>query len=164
MRDPISFLREEYQELVEKALDWRLKKLEGASEPVTTVDGREVLVLCSNNYLGLATHPKLKQAALETIRAEEASVQKLFGDAGGSVKNERGRSDYEKKFSEALSLVSGVFSGRKPARLLQEAMTTSDFPKLFGDILDRQLLANYKVQSMPFRKYVKISTEWDHYF
>ena len=99
--------------------------------------------------------------ALETIRAEEASVQKLFGDAGGSVKNERGRSDYEKKFSEALSLVSGVFSGRKPARLLQEAMTTSDFPKLFGDILDRQLLANYKVQSMPFRNYVKISTVRD---
>ncbi len=98
---------------------------------------------------------------LESMKAENASVQKLFGDAGSSVKDERGRLAYEKKFSEALNLVSNVFAGKKPTRMLQEAMTTSDFPKLFGDILDRQLLANYKVQSMPYRNYVKIATVRD---
>jgi glycine C-acetyltransferase len=54
-------------ELVEKALDWRLKTVEGPSEPVSTVDGRKVIVLCSNNYLGLTTHPKLKKAAVEAV-------------------------------------------------------------------------------------------------
>jgi glycine C-acetyltransferase len=95
MRDPISFLREEYQELVEKALDWRLKKLEGASEPVTTVDGREVLVLCSNNYLGLATHPKLKQAALETIRE--------YGVGSGAVRAISGNMDLHMELENRLA-------------------------------------------------------------
>ena len=58
MRNPTAFLRTEYEELVAKALDWKLKELEGPSEPMSMVDGREVLVLCSNNYLGLKTHPK----------------------------------------------------------------------------------------------------------
>ncbi len=95
MRDPISFLREEYQELVEKALDWRLKKLEGASELVTTVDGREVLVLCSNNYLGLATHPKLKQAALETIRE--------YGVGSGAVRAISGNMDLHMELENRLA-------------------------------------------------------------
>ena len=95
MRDPISFLREEYQELVEKALDWRLKKLEGASEPVTTVDGREVLVLCSNNYLGLATHPKLKQTALETIRE--------YGVGSGAVRAISGNMDLHMELENRLA-------------------------------------------------------------
>ncbi|MCK4784026.1 MAG: hypothetical protein KAV87_09765, partial [Desulfobacteraceae bacterium] len=60
MRNPTSFLSEEYEELVEKSLDWRLKTLYGPSEPFSNVDGREVIVLCSNNYLGLTTHPRLK--------------------------------------------------------------------------------------------------------
>ena len=70
MRDPICFLQKEYQELVEKALDWRLKELQDASEPVTMVDGREVLVLCSNNYRVGASHPELKQAAAEAIEID----------------------------------------------------------------------------------------------
>ena len=67
MRNPTKFLSEEYEELVEKALDWRLKTVEGPSEPISTVDGRRVIVLCSNNYLGLTTHPKLKKAAVEAV-------------------------------------------------------------------------------------------------
>ena len=53
----MKFLSDEYEELVEKSLDWRLKVLYGPSESISTVDGREVIVLCSNNYLGLATYP-----------------------------------------------------------------------------------------------------------
>ena len=64
LRNPVNFLREEYEELVEKSLDWRPKTLHGPSEPISTVDGREVIVLCSNNYLGITTHPRLKEAAL----------------------------------------------------------------------------------------------------
>ena len=42
-----------------------LRTMEGATEARMRVDGREVIVLCSSNYLGLATHPRLKAAAIE---------------------------------------------------------------------------------------------------
>jgi len=42
-----------------------LRTMEGATGPRMRVDGREVIVLCSGNYLGLATHPRLKAAAIE---------------------------------------------------------------------------------------------------
>ncbi len=45
-----------------------VRVIEGAStEPVVTVDGREVLLFCSSNYLGLATHPEIKQAVIEAV-------------------------------------------------------------------------------------------------
>jgi hypothetical protein len=40
--------------------------------------------------------------------------------------------------------VADDLEGRRPLHHLREAMTTSDFPLLFADILDRQLLANYE--------------------
>ncbi|MCZ6479929.1 MAG: 8-amino-7-oxononanoate synthase [candidate division NC10 bacterium] len=42
-----------------------LRGMEGATGPRMQVDGREVIVLCSSNYLGLANHPRLKTAAIE---------------------------------------------------------------------------------------------------
>ncbi|MEM4245944.1 MAG: glycine C-acetyltransferase [Candidatus Bathyarchaeia archaeon] len=78
VRDPVSFLREEYLELVEKSLDWKLHVLQTASAPRCRVDGRDVLMLCSNNYLGLSTHPKLKEAAIEAV--------KKYGAGSGSVR------------------------------------------------------------------------------
>ncbi|MFQ5880913.1 MAG: 8-amino-7-oxononanoate synthase [Candidatus Methylomirabilales bacterium] len=42
-----------------------LRAMEGPAGPRMRVDGREVIVLCSSNYLGLTTHPRLKAAAIE---------------------------------------------------------------------------------------------------
>lgn len=92
MRNPIGFLREEYEELVEKALDWRLKTLQGPSKPISMVDGREVLILCSNNYLGLTTHPKLKEAALDAIKTHgvgSGAVRPISGTMGLHMELER---------------------------------------------------------------------------
>jgi glycine C-acetyltransferase len=100
MRDPTGFLGKEYQELVDKALDWRLKQLQGASEPVTRVDGRDVLVLCSNNYLGLATHPKLKQAAAEAIEK--------YGVGSGAVRAISGNMDIHVELEERLAKFKGA--------------------------------------------------------
>jgi len=100
MRDPTSFLGKEYQELVDKALDWRLKQLQGASEPVTKVDGRDVLVLCANNYLGLATHPKLKQAASEAIEK--------YGVGSGAVRAISGNMDVHVELEERLAKFKGA--------------------------------------------------------
>jgi len=95
MRDPTGFLEEEYSELVSKALDWRLKKVQGPSEPVTMVDGREVLVLCSNNYLGLATHPHLKEAAMEALEK--------YGVGSGAVRAISGNMDIHVELEERLA-------------------------------------------------------------
>lgn len=50
---------------------------------------------------------------------------------------------YRRRLAEAATLVADVFSGRRRPWALTEAMSTSDFPLLFGDVLDRQILANY---------------------
>jgi glycine C-acetyltransferase len=95
MRNPTAFLRTEYKELVAKALDWKLKEIEGPSEPVSMVDGREVLVLCSNNYLGLTTHPKLKRAAIEAT--------KKYGVGSGAVRAISGTMDIHMELERRLA-------------------------------------------------------------
>jgi glycine C-acetyltransferase len=95
MRDPTEFLEKEYQELVDKALDWRLKTIQGPSEPLAMINGREVLILCSNNYLGLTTHPKLKQAAIE-------ATQK-YGVGSGAVRSISGTMDLHMELEKRLA-------------------------------------------------------------
>lgn len=96
---------------------------------------------------------------IETIRAEEASVQKLFNGEGTGVRqgNLRKQADYQKRLVEAAQFLADIVNGRRSMRQLQEMMTTSDFPYLFGDILDRQLLAAYREAPATFRNYMKIS-------
>ena len=60
MRDPTAFLGQEYRQLVEQDLDWRIRVLESPSMPWCEIDGKRVLMFCSNNYLGLSNHPRLK--------------------------------------------------------------------------------------------------------
>lgn len=100
MRDPTRFLKQEYQELVDKALDWRIKTIQGPSEPVSKVDGRDVLILCSNNYLGLTTHPKLKQAAIEA--AEK------YGVGSGAVRAISGTMDLHVELEKKLAKFKGA--------------------------------------------------------
>jgi glycine C-acetyltransferase len=92
MRNPTSFLREEYDELVRSELDWKLRVLQGPSTPWCTVDGKKVLMFCSNNYLGLSNHPKLKEAAIEAIQSHGAgsgSVRPIAGNLDVHIELER---------------------------------------------------------------------------
>lgn len=59
------FFAREIERLKRKDSHRWLRTMEGATAPRMQVDGREVIVLCSSNYLGLATHPRLKAAAIE---------------------------------------------------------------------------------------------------
>ena len=91
-RDPVGFLRKEYDELVNNELDWKLRVLEGPSSPRCVVDGRKVLMLCSNNYLGLSNHPKLKKAAIAAIKSHGAgsgSVRPIAGNMDLHLELER---------------------------------------------------------------------------
>ncbi len=58
---------EELRQLADRGLLRRLRLVASATGPVVTVEGRAVILLASNDYLGLAAHPRLKQAAIEAI-------------------------------------------------------------------------------------------------
>jgi glycine C-acetyltransferase len=64
----LQYLTEELDKLREQKLYQKLRVLETEQLPVSRFDGREVINLSSNNYLGLTTHPKLRARALEAIQ------------------------------------------------------------------------------------------------
>lgn len=61
------FLTTKLAEIEQRGLYRRLRPVTGAQEGVVVLDGREVLLLSSNNYLGIANHPLLKEAARDAI-------------------------------------------------------------------------------------------------
>jgi glycine C-acetyltransferase len=77
-RPQLKFLHDALEDLKAKHLYFRLKILEGEQKPVANFDGKEVINLSSNNYLGLTTHPKLRRAAIDATRK--------FGVGSGAVR------------------------------------------------------------------------------
>ncbi len=61
----MSDIEERLRELERLGLDRRLRLISGPQGPTVLLDGRPVLLLCSNNYLGLADHPRVREAAAE---------------------------------------------------------------------------------------------------
>jgi glycine C-acetyltransferase len=76
--DPLNYLADELDALRAQGLYRRLRVLDGEQKARTSFDHRSVVNLSSNNYLGLTTHPKLRERAIEAIR--------LFGVGSGSVR------------------------------------------------------------------------------
>ncbi|MEK7773010.1 MAG: 8-amino-7-oxononanoate synthase, partial [Deltaproteobacteria bacterium] len=64
-----TYFAEELSKLTGAGLKRSLRLIEGPQGPRVTVDGKEAVLLCSNDYLGLANHPLVKQAAIEAINA-----------------------------------------------------------------------------------------------
>ena len=92
MRNPTAFLKEEYEELAKSELDWKLRVLQGPSTPWCIVDGKKVLMFCSNNYLGLSNHPRLKEAAIKAVQTHGAgsgSVRPIAGNMDLHIELER---------------------------------------------------------------------------
>ncbi|MDH4123755.1 MAG: aminotransferase class I/II-fold pyridoxal phosphate-dependent enzyme [Thermoplasmata archaeon] len=117
-RDPTAFLLEEYNALVKKELDWKLRVLQGPSTTRCVVDGKKVIMLCSNNYLGLANHPKLKEAAVQAVKSHGAgsgSVRPIAGNMDIHIELERRLAKF-KKCAASLVFQSGysVNSGLIP--------------------------------------------------
>jgi glycine C-acetyltransferase len=63
----VSTFARELAILKEQGLYRRMPRIEGSRNARVVVDGKEVLLLCSNNYLGLADHPSLKEAAIRAV-------------------------------------------------------------------------------------------------
>jgi glycine C-acetyltransferase len=76
--NPLSFLSEQLDAWRKAGTFQRLRQLQSACEPVAVFDGKEVINLASNNYLGLANHPKLVEAEVEAARK--------YGAGSGAVR------------------------------------------------------------------------------
>ena len=72
-----------------------------------------------------------------------------------SIRESHKPADWESRIVEVNNILSGKnMASHRRAYLLKEAMTTSDFPMLFGDVLDRMLLANYQAKAPVWKKFM----------
>ncbi len=94
-RNPDAFLNEEMTELRNSNLEWVIRYLQKGSQPHSRVDGKDVLMLNTNNYLGLATHPKIIQATVD-------ATQK-YGAGAGAVPVIAGSFDLTREFQEKFA-------------------------------------------------------------
>jgi glycine C-acetyltransferase len=88
-------LKAELEALEAQNLLWNPKTLEGPSAARSMVAGKDVLMLCSNNYLGLSNNRLLKKAAIEAVRK--------YGAGSGSVRPIAGTMDLHLKLEEAIA-------------------------------------------------------------
>jgi len=123
MREPAAFLAQEYRELVDSATDWKLRVLHGPSMPWCEIDGKKVLMFCSNNYLGLSNHPRLKEAAIEAIRTH--------GVGSGSVRPIAGTMDLHMELERRLA----KFKHAEASLVYQSGFATNAglIPQLVGE-------------------------------
>ena len=98
--NPLSFLSAQLDEFKAKGTYFRLRVLEDEQEPVCTFDGKKVINLASNNYLGLTTHPKLREAALEATRQ--------YGVGSGAVRTIAGTMKIHMELEEKIARFKNV--------------------------------------------------------
>ena len=95
MPKALQYLTDELNKLREQKLYQKLRILETEQLPVSCFDGREVINLSSNNYLGLTTHPKLKRRAIEAIEK--------YGVGSGAVRTIAGTMSLHMDLEEKIA-------------------------------------------------------------
>ena len=98
--EQLRYLTDELNKLREQKLALKLRILGGEQRPVANFDGREVINLSSNNYLGLTTHPKLRARALEAIEK--------FGVGSGAVRTIAGTMSLHMELEEKIARFKNV--------------------------------------------------------
>jgi glycine C-acetyltransferase len=94
--NPLAFLADEIEELKRQNLYRQMRVLSSAQGAEVVVDGKRLISLSSNNYLGLATHPKLKEAAIEAVRE--------FGAGSGAVRTIAGNMTLHEQLEAELAV------------------------------------------------------------
>jgi len=110
MTDKLDFIREDVESLKESGLLINVRTMESAADAWMVVDGRRVLNFCTNNYLGLANHPKMKEAAKRAIDewgVGPAAVRTIAGTQGLHLQLERRLAEF-KGVEDALYVQSGL--------------------------------------------------------
>ena len=106
----------EWDEIEERLASWsarlhrRLRLVSGPQGPTVLLDGQPVLLLCSNNYLGLADHPRVREAAAEAAMR--------WGVGAGASRLVSGTMTIHRRLEERLAAfegTAGVPAVRAPA-------------------------------------------------
>src|SRR6201997_1699904 len=98
--NPLSYLTDQINELKAKGTHFKLRVLDDEQAPVCTFDGKKVINLASNNYLGLTTHPNLREAALEATRK--------YGVGSGAVRTIAGSMKIHMELEEKIARFKNV--------------------------------------------------------
>jgi glycine C-acetyltransferase len=98
--DPLAYLSSQLEAWRQAGTYQRLRVLESASAAESRFDGREVINLASNNYLGLTTHPKLIEAAVEAARK--------YGAGSGAVRTISGTMTLHMELEERIARFKNV--------------------------------------------------------
>ena len=98
--NPLSYLTDQLTELKAKGTHFELRVLDDEQAAVCTFDGKRVINLASNNYLGLTTHPKLREAALEATRK--------YGVGSGAVRTIAGTMKIHMELEEKIARFKNV--------------------------------------------------------
>jgi glycine C-acetyltransferase len=93
--NPLQYVSGTLQELRAKGIAPKLRVLEGEQKPVCIFDGREVINLASNNYLGLTSHKALRKAAVEAV--------KKLGVGAGAVRTIAGTMKLHMELEEQIA-------------------------------------------------------------
>ncbi|MBC7224516.1 MAG: aminotransferase class I/II-fold pyridoxal phosphate-dependent enzyme, partial [Anaerolineae bacterium] len=130
MGDKFDFIREEMARLQEEGLFIHIRVMGSPADAWMIVDGRKVLNFCTNNYLGLANHPKLREAAKAAIDkwgVGPAAVRTIAGTQELHVELERRLAQF-KKVEDALYVQSGFCANQAaiPALVGKEDVIFSD--------------------------------------
>src|SRR5712672_1176655 len=99
-RHQFDYLSQQLDELKQKGTYFKLRVLEGEQAPLATFDGKKVINLASNNYLGLTTHPKLREAAIEAT--------KKYGVGPGAVRTIAGTMRIHMELEEKIAKFKNV--------------------------------------------------------
>src|SRR5947208_634958 len=154
MGRPLDYLRDELATLGREGLLLHPRTLEGPTGARARFDGRDVINLASNNYLGLANHPRLNDAA--------ATAAKDFGAGSGAVRTIAGtmtmHAELERRFADfkhadaALMFQSGFTanSGTVAAILSKEDVIVSDQLN-HASIIDGARLSRAEIQVFPHK-------------
>jgi len=98
--DKLAWIREELRALQEQGLYIHIRTIQSAQGPWLIVDGRRVLNFCSNNYLGLANHPRMREAARQAVEK--------YGVGPAAVRTIAGTLELHLILEEKLARFKGV--------------------------------------------------------
>jgi glycine C-acetyltransferase len=121
--DPLRFLTDEIAALRERHLYRPLRVMSSAQGPIVSVDGKRVISLSSNDYLGLTHHPRLRAAALAAVRD--------FGVGSGAVRTIAGTMTMHDELESELA----EFKGTEATLTFQSGFTanTGVIPTITGE-------------------------------
>ncbi|HHY32806.1 MAG TPA: glycine C-acetyltransferase [Firmicutes bacterium] len=154
MQDALAFVQEEINELKRQGLFRLPRVLEGEQRAKAVFDGRTVVNLSSNNYLGLATHPKLREAAkkaIDELGVGSGAVRTIAGTMELHVELERKLAEF-KKTEAALVFQSGFTAnaGTVSCILGREDVIISDQLN-HASIIDGARLSRAEIKVFPHR-------------